>query len=154
MEISEEALESVLREWERRAPTDAEVEAFLDGDLDRAMPRPAGYVHPALETPPHPAAVTPRSALAPPEEAAWVPVEGSSNVAEAAYWHHPTPGATGTLGMRFLNGGEYHYPGVPFYLYRALSGARSKGKAHWELIRRRGYLAIRVVPPRKNWRRT
>ncbi len=84
----------------------------------------------------------------------WIAVEGSSNVAAVIFWVDLLVGAhQGTLGMRFLNGGEYHYLAVGTNVYRALLHAQSKGKAQWELIRRGGYTFRVITPPRKNWRK-
>ncbi len=89
----------------------------------------------------------------------WIAVEGSTNVAAVIYWVDPIQGASvGTLGMRFLNGGEYHYLSVPSNIWRALLHAANKGKgtgvSHWELIRRGGFTFRTITPPRKNWRKT
>ncbi len=83
----------------------------------------------------------------------WVQVDQSTNVDSFIFWPGSTP-SRGTLGMRFLNGGEYHYHEVPRHVYLALCSARSKGINHWELVRRRNYHFTTVTKPRKNWRRT
>lgn len=90
--------------------------------------------------------------MRPPELPSWHQIDGSSNVAAVIYW--PTHPPLGTLGVRFHNGGEYHYSRVPRWVFLALLSARSKGTNHWELIRRRGYDFTCITRPRKNWRAT
>lgn len=120
-------LDALFARWVMTPPTDAEMEAAL-----------GGYVN----QPPTPA---------PPS---WLTVDGSSNVAAVIFWPDPRGGTRGRLGMRFHNGGEYHYLMVEDYVFRALCSARSKGSTHWDLIRRKGYDFVCITKPRKNWRRT
>ena len=47
----------------------------------------------------------------------------SSNIAAVAY-----DDASNTLGVRFLNGGEYHYHGVPRSVFDGLLEASSVGR--------------------------
>jgi hypothetical protein len=90
----------------------------------------------------------------------WVTVLGgdgqpSSNVHQVIFWPDAATGARGGLGLlgvRFYNGGEYHYLNVPENVWRALMHADSKGKAHWDLIRRMGYTFRRIKAPERNWK--
>lgn len=61
---------------------------------------------------------------------AWYPVS-SSNVSQVGYNQ-----TTAQLGVRFLNGGEYVYEGVPYDTFEALRVATSVGK----------YLNVAVKP--------
>jgi len=63
----------------------------------------------------------------------YVPVS-SSNVAAVAY-----DDATNTLGVRFLNGTEYHYSGVPRDVYEGLLNASSVGSYLNEHVKKAGY---------------
>jgi hypothetical protein len=58
----------------------------------------------------------------------------SSNVAAVAY-----DDTTSTLGVRFLNGSEYHYYGVPRDVYEGLLNATSVGTYLNQLIKKSGY---------------
>jgi hypothetical protein len=58
----------------------------------------------------------------------------SSNVAAVGY-----DDATNTLGVRFLNGSEYHYFGVPRDVYDALRGASSVGTYFNANVKKAGY---------------
>ena len=63
----------------------------------------------------------------------------SSNVAAVAY-----DDATSTLGVRFLNGTEYQYSGVPRDVYEGLLGASSVGTYFNQQIKNPGYPCTRV----------
>lgn len=83
----------------------------------------------------------------------WVDVgANSSNV--AALRHVEDETGTGLLGVRFHNGGEYLYYGVPAHVYRQLLEAGSHGEEHWASVRRAGYSYFVVTPPRKQWRQS
>ena len=68
----------------------------------------------------------------------YVPVT-SSNVAAVAF--DPD---TNTLGVRFLNGSEYHYFGVPEEVFEALKSASSVGSYLNAAIKKAGYGYQRV----------
>ena len=63
----------------------------------------------------------------------------SSNIAAIGY-----DDTTNTLGVRFLNGTEYHYHGVPRDVYDGLVNAGSKGTYLNQLIKKSGYSYSRV----------
>jgi len=63
----------------------------------------------------------------------------SSNVAAVAY-----DDATNTVGVRFLNGSEYHYHGVSRDVYEGLKGASSVGTYLNEHIKKAGYAYSKV----------
>ena len=63
----------------------------------------------------------------------------SSNVAAVAY-----DDASSTLGVRFLNGTEYHYTGVPRDVYEGLLSASSVGTYLNQQIKKSGYGYTRV----------
>jgi hypothetical protein len=44
-----------------------------------------------------------------------------------------------TLGVRFLSGREYHYFGVPRYIYEAILSASSVGQYFNEHVKKAGY---------------
>ena len=58
----------------------------------------------------------------------------SSNVAAVGY-----DDATNTLGVRFINGSEYHYFGVPRDVYDGLLGASSVGTYLNANVKKAGY---------------
>lgn len=58
----------------------------------------------------------------------------SSNVQAIAY--EPR---TSTLGVRFLNGSEYHYFKVPMHVYQGLQSASSVGGYLNEHVKKPGY---------------
>jgi KTSC domain len=51
---------------------------------------------------------------------------------------------TNTLGVRFQNGGEYHYFGVPEDVFEALKSASSIGSYINEYIKKAGYPCSKV----------
>jgi hypothetical protein len=63
----------------------------------------------------------------------------SSNIAAVAY----DEGGR-ILGVRFINGREYHYRGVPQSVYRGLLIAASKGSYFDAFVKRAGYGYSRV----------
>jgi hypothetical protein len=63
----------------------------------------------------------------------------SSNIGSIGYDE-----TTSTLGIRFLNGSEYHYYGVPRDVYDGLMGAGSKGSYLNQLVKKSGYSYSRV----------
>ena len=63
----------------------------------------------------------------------------SSNVAAVAY-----DDATSILGVRFLNGTEYHYNGVPRDVFEGLLKASSVGTYLNQQIKKSGYSYSRV----------
>lgn len=138
--MSDEELERLLDRWEKKAPTERELEGLFSALST------GGAVAPTQESPAE----------------AWLEIDGSSNVAAVACWPDASDPNLCTLGMRFLNGGEYHYQGVPRGVHRIVSlgrtarsgGRLSWGEPFWELVRRRGYPYVCVTRPRKNWRRT
>lgn len=66
----------------------------------------------------------------------WTPVK-SSNVAAVAYHRDVTVGGSGgTLGIKFLNGSVYAYPGRSYSDYTNVLAASSKGQwVHRNLVR-------------------
>jgi len=68
----------------------------------------------------------------------YVPVT-SSNVAAIAY-----DPVTSTLGVRFLNGSEYHYFGVPQDVFESLRAASSVGTYLNTTVKKAGYAYQRV----------
>jgi hypothetical protein len=68
----------------------------------------------------------------------YIPVS-SSNVAAVAY-----NAPTNTLGVRFLNGSEYHYFGVPEEIFEALKSATSVGTYLNAAVKKGGYSYQRV----------
>lgn len=68
----------------------------------------------------------------------WTPVS-SSHVAAVGY-----DDSTNTLGVRFLTGAEYHYPGVPRSIYEGLLSAPSVGSFLDAYVKKAGYPAVRV----------
>jgi hypothetical protein len=63
----------------------------------------------------------------------------SSNIAAVAY-----DDAASTLGVRFLNGGEYHYSGVSRDVFEGLKGASSVGSYFDQHIKKGGYPYAKV----------
>jgi KTSC domain len=63
----------------------------------------------------------------------------SSTIAAIAYDER---GAV--LGVRFLNGREYQYLGVPRYVYQGFVGAPSKGRYFDAFVRKAGYAYSQV----------
>lgn len=61
----------------------------------------------------------------------YVPVS-STNIAAIAY-----DGEGRILGVRFAQGGEYWYHGVPGSVYQGFVGAESKGRYFGEVVRNR-----------------
>lgn len=68
----------------------------------------------------------------------------SSSLAEVGY--EPR---TRTLGVRFRNGGEYHYRHVPQDVYDGLLKAPSKGTYFDQHIKKAGFAFERVTPGRR-----
>ena len=68
----------------------------------------------------------------------WTTVS-SSNVAAVGF-----DDDTGTLGVRFQSGAEYHYPGVPRSIYEGLLTAPSVGSFFDAYVKKAGYPAVRV----------
>ena len=64
----------------------------------------------------------------------------SSNVSEVGY-----DDASNTLGVRFLNGSEYHYYGVPKETFEGLRAAGSVGTYLNEFVKKAGYSYARVA---------
>lgn len=58
----------------------------------------------------------------------------SSNVAAIGY-----DDDTNTLGVKFLNGSEYHYSGVPKDVYNGLLSASSVGGYFDQNVKKAGY---------------
>lgn len=63
----------------------------------------------------------------------------SSNVAAVGYDEE-----TSTLGVKFLNGSEYHYSGVPKSVYEGLLSAASVGGYFDQNVKKAGYGYVRV----------
>ena len=63
----------------------------------------------------------------------------SSNIAAIAYNE-----AGRVLGVRFTNGGEYQYRGVPISIYHGFIRAASKGHYFDTFVRKASYPFIRV----------
>jgi KTSC domain len=63
----------------------------------------------------------------------------SSNIAAIAY--EPE---TSTLGVRFLNGGEYHYFAVPEGVFLGLQSASSVGSYFDQYVKKAGYSFSKV----------
>lgn len=63
----------------------------------------------------------------------------SSNVAAVGY-----DDLTNTLGVKFLNGSEYHYGGVPKEVYEGLLSASSVGSYFDQHVKKAGYGYSRV----------
>lgn len=53
--------------------------------------------------------------------------------------------STNTLGVRFLNGSEYHYFGVPQGLFDGLRSASSVGRFLDQFIKKAGFQYARVA---------
>lgn len=68
----------------------------------------------------------------------YVPVS-SSNVAAVGY-----DPASNTLGIRFLNGSEYHYHSVGEDVYQGLLTASSVGRYLNECVKKAGYPYTRI----------
>lgn len=81
----------------------------------------------------------------------WVAVS-SSNVAELIYFPRDSGPRGTSLGVRFVNGGEYYYYAVPRSVYASLLAAYSVGQCHWQAIRRRGYDYWCAVKPDTRWK--
>lgn len=64
----------------------------------------------------------------------------SSNVAAVGY-----DASTNTLGVRFLNGSEYHYIGVPQEVFEELKSAPSVGRYFDQHVKKAGYQYSRVA---------
>jgi hypothetical protein len=64
----------------------------------------------------------------------------SSTVSAVAYDE-----ASNTLGVRFLNGSEYHYFGVPQAVFEGLRSAPSVGRFLDQNIKKPGYAYTRVA---------
>ena len=67
----------------------------------------------------------------------WISVDGSTNIAAFAFVPEGD-GGTGRLHVRFLDGREGYYAGVPRSVFDDYKAAASKGKANWA-VRRAGY---------------
>lgn len=63
----------------------------------------------------------------------------SSNLAAVAY-----DPSTSTLGIKFLNGSEYHYYGVPAGVHQSLMAAGSKGTYFDQSIKKANYQCRRI----------
>jgi hypothetical protein len=64
----------------------------------------------------------------------------SSNVAAVGY-----ESDTSTLGVRFLDGSEYHYFGVPQEVFEGLRSASSVGSYLNEYVKKAGYSYTKVA---------
>jgi hypothetical protein len=64
----------------------------------------------------------------------------SSTVAGVGY-----DGTTNTLGVRFPNGSEYHYFGVPQEVFDGLRSASSVGRYLDQYVKKAGYAFSRVA---------
>lgn len=53
--------------------------------------------------------------------------------------------ASNTLGVRFLNGSEYHYFGAPREVYEGLLSASSVGSYFDQYVKKAGYACSRVA---------
>jgi hypothetical protein len=53
--------------------------------------------------------------------------------------------ASNTLGVRFLNGTEYHYFGVPQDVFEAMRSAPSVGRFFDQNIKKAGYSYARIA---------
>ena len=63
----------------------------------------------------------------------------SSNIAAVGYDE-----GSNTLGVRFLNGSEYHYFGVPRSIFDGLRSAGSVGRFFDEHVKKAGYSYNRI----------
>ena len=63
----------------------------------------------------------------------------SSTVAAVGY-----EADTNTLGVRFINGGEYHYYGVGAEVFEGLKTASSVGRYLDQYVKKAGYAFARV----------
>lgn len=78
----------------------------------------------------------------------WVLIDQSTNVHSLIYWNYGGPDGA-AMGVRFRNGREYHYWGVPLrtflaILYRERNTIHepihaSHGATHWQMVRRMSY---------------
>lgn len=68
----------------------------------------------------------------------YVPVS-SSNLAAVGY-----DASAGTLGIRFLNGGEYHYYGVSEDVYQGFFTAASVGRYFDQNVKKAGYAWTKI----------
>jgi hypothetical protein len=69
----------------------------------------------------------------------YVPVT-SSHVAAVAY-----DSGSNTLGVRYSNGSEYHYQGVPEEVYQGFFTASSIGQHLDQFVKKPGYAYTRVA---------
>lgn len=79
------------------------------------------------------------------KESSWVPVV-SSNVAAVAHFSPVAKGQVSTqpiLGVRFKDGAEYWYYGVPLGVWINMAASTSKGRFVWQSLRDR-YVYRRV----------
>ena len=64
----------------------------------------------------------------------------STSVSAVGYDH-----ASNTLGVRFINGSEYHYYGVPESVFDGLRSASSVGTYLDQFVKKAGYSYSRVA---------
>lgn len=63
----------------------------------------------------------------------------STSVAAVAYEDE-----SNTLGIRYMNGSEYHYYGVPREVFEGILGASSVGRYVDQYVKKAGYSCTRV----------